>query len=314
MRTFLHRLFYGLLFAIPLMMVTFIIVQASAPGLDTVTVTDRVPAAVSEDELDCKSCHPAFYDAWEQSAHGNATSDPAFRQAWEAKGEPVDCLVCHVTGLNATAGEWEEDGVSCKACHSPITANHPKEPMTADSSAATCGKCHPETYFEWQVSAHSNEGLDCYGCHDPHMTSLKAESPALLCASCHVDRSSNFTHSAHSEQGLTCANCHLVEQDPAADEGSSAKDHSFFVSLESCNSCHVYQMHDPVEAHLEVPTPPEPDAMSAVEHASVFAEPDPVSPIGFATLAGLIGIAFGIVAAPWIEKAQHGLRNKRDEE
>jgi hypothetical protein len=312
MRTILHRLFYGLLFAIPLMMVTFIIVQASAPGQDT--APNSAPVEVSANDLDCQSCHRPFYDAWEQSAHGNATSDPAFRQAWEAQGEPVDCLVCHVTGLNASTGEWEEDGISCKACHSPITANHPKEPMSTDSSAAMCGKCHPDTYFEWQVSAHSNEGLDCYGCHDPHMTSLKAESPALLCASCHRDRSSNYTHSAHSEQGLTCANCHLVELDSTVEEGRSAKDHSFFVSLDSCNSCHVYEMHDPIEVHQEDPTPREPDAMAAVEHAAVFAEPDPVSPLGFSTLAGLIGIALGIVVAPWIDKAQLGLRNKRDEE
>ncbi len=312
MRTFFHRLFYGLLFAIPLMLVTFIIVQASAPGQDSVQAT--VTSAAYADELDCKSCHPAFYDAWEQSAHGNATSDPAFAQAWGTQGEPVECLVCHVTGLNDSTGEWEEDGVSCRACHSPISANHPIEPMAADSSADTCGKCHPETFFEWQVSAHSSEGLDCYGCHDPHMTSLKEESPALLCASCHRDRSSNFTHSSHSEQGLTCANCHLVELDAAAEEGRSAKDHSFFVSLESCNSCHVYQMHDPIEAQVEEPTEPEPDAMSAVEHATVFAEPDPVSPMGFASLAGLIGIALGIVVAPWIDKAQQGLRNKQEEE
>jgi hypothetical protein len=29
------------------------------------------------------------------------------------------------------------------------------------------------------------------------------------------------------------------------------KDHSFFVSLEACNGCHVSQMHEPVEGYVE---------------------------------------------------------------
>jgi hypothetical protein len=37
----------------------------------------------------------------------------------------------------------------------------------------------------------------------------------------------------------------------------------------------------------------------------VTAEPQPTSPFGFAIFAGLIGLAFGIVLAPWLER---GLR------
>jgi hypothetical protein len=32
-------------------------------------------------------------------------------------------------------------------------------------------------------------------------------------------------------------------------------------------------------------------------------EPAPVSPLGFALMAGLVGLAFGIVLVPWLEKA-----------
>ncbi len=44
------------------------------------------------------------------------------------------------------------------------------------------------------------------------------------------------------------------------------------------------------------------DAMAAVVTAPVSAEPQPVSPVGFAIVAGLIGLAVGMVAAPWLEK------------
>jgi hypothetical protein len=39
-----------------------------------------------------------------------------------------------------------------------------------------------------------------------------------------------------------------------------------------------------------------------VELASIAPEPDPVSPIGFSALAGLIGLAGGMVLAPWLER------------
>ena len=39
-----------------------------------------------------------------------------------------------------------------------------------------------------------------------------------------------------------------------------------------------------------------------VQLASVMPEPDPVSPMGFSCLAGLIGLAGGMVLAPWLER------------
>jgi hypothetical protein len=44
---------------------------------------------------------------------------------------------------------------------------------------------------------------------------------------------------------------------------------------------------------------------SVISLASAFPlqnEPDPVSPFGFAVLASLVGMGFGIVVAPWLEK------------
>jgi hypothetical protein len=92
------------------------------------------------------------------------------------------------------------------------------------------------------------------------------------------------------------------------------KDHSFMVSLDSCNGCHVYQMHDPVGVHEVEPTEEPIDPMTSAEASSVLAAPRPVSPLGFALLAGLVGLAAGVVLSPWIERFQNrlDLRDKED--
>jgi hypothetical protein len=114
--------------------------------------------------------------------------------------------------------------------------------------------------------------------------------------------SSNFTHTAHSQQGLTCADCHLSQLSGDPIEGHARRDHSFNVRLDTCNRCHSYEMHDPQKAMDIKPTPQPVDAMAAVVTAPVTTEPQPVSPFGFAIVAGLIGLAAGMVLAPWLER------------
>ena len=43
-------------------------------------------------------------------------------------------------------------------------------------------------------------------------------------------------------------------------------------------------------------------------------EPDPVSPFGFAVLASLVGMGFGIVIAPWLEKWNRRVNNEGKED
>ena len=50
-------------------------------------------------------------------------------------------------------------------------------------------------------------------------------------------------------------------------------------------------------------------------NASVTPEPDPVSPIGFSALAGLLGLAGGMVLAPWLERwYQRTVKHNREDE
>lgn len=292
-KRFLIRLTYGLLFALPLMVLTYAIALASAqePNGDTAGQTT----------LDCKSCHPRFHENWENSAHKNGFSNPVFQAAFQEQGEPGSCLTCHVTGYDPVTETWEEDGITCQACHSPVPENHPKAPMPAERSSKLCGECHEETFFEWQASEHRQQGLDCVGCHSAHTTDMKAKDPAAQCATCHRQRSSNYAHSRHAAEGLTCADCHLATLEDPAQEGHARMDHSFTVRLSTCNQCHAYEMHDPADVHPENPTPVPADALAAVEHP-VSTEPNPVNPLGFASLSGLIGLAAGALIAPWLDR------------
>lgn len=308
MKSVLSRIAYGALFAIPLMLLTYAFAQASPP-------VDINPQDEVSQEQVCKSCHPAFYETWEEGLHGQSFSDPAFQKAWKEGGKPDECLSCHVTGYDSMTGNWDEDGVACARCHNPVPEDHPREAMPVARSSDLCGDCHTETYFQWQASVHRQKDLGCETCHDPHGSQLLVANDEGLCASCHKARSSNFSHTQHSQEGLACADCHMADLGEQVNQAHGNKDHSFFVSLDTCNGCHVYEMHDPVAVHEEEPPAENLDPMASVETSSVLAAPKPVSPIGFALLAGLVGLAAGVVLAPWIERFQNKLdmRNKEDE-
>ena len=87
-------------------------------------------------------------------------------------------------------------------------------------------------------------------------------------------------------------------------------DHSFVPSLDTCNKCHADQMHASGQAvaaaaiKVEVvggtPTLEPSPVVSAV--SPVSNEPSPVSPVGFAAMASMVGLAIGMVLAPWLER------------
>ncbi|MBL7162922.1 MAG: hypothetical protein ISS57_09980 [Anaerolineales bacterium] len=293
----LFRACIAIVFAIPFGLVAVASVQASVS-----------PQEAPPDQ-ECQECHPSVYAVWELSDHGQAMSDPAFAHAWEEQGKPQECLPCHTTGYDATTGTWDADGIVCEACHNPLATNHPDQPMPTDRSVNLCGTCHQETVFEWQVSHHRSADLSCVDCHGQHSTTLKGEDAQALCASCHRDRASGFAHSAHSLEGLMCADCHLSATDGEVGQGHAALDHSFHVKLATCNECHEYDMHDPVDVHtnLEPAADPEPDAMASAANLGVSIDPGPISPIYYALISALIGMAFGLLLAPWIERWYHRL-------
>jgi predicted CXXCH cytochrome family protein len=169
--------------------------------------------------------------------------------------------------------------------------------------------------------------MDCTVCHDPHSAALKqvakasGEDPTFadaseLCITCHNEYSMDFSYSSHHQTGVSCVDCHVnhLELDDRATH--SVPDHSFNASLKSCNTCHKDQMHQSGQAAQTGTAAPEVEtsAEKEVELASVTPEPGPVSPVGFAGLAALIGLAGGMVLAPWLERFYHRAVKNDDEE
>jgi hypothetical protein len=127
---------------------------------------------------------------------------------------------------------------------------------------------------------------------------LTADDISQLCINCHKEHSMTFSYTSHNQKGVTCVDCHVKHfGDPTA---NTIPDHSFNASLASCNTCHAEQMHssaaategtsDPIVVEAQAPT------------VAVTPEPEPVSPMGFSALAGMIGLAGGMVLAPWLER------------
>jgi predicted CXXCH cytochrome family protein len=199
--------------------------------------------------------------------------------------------------------------------------------MPIDASPDLCGKCHSDPRFateNWKLSAHYQRNMTCSMCHDPHTAGMKsvegvqnAQDASNLCANCHKDAMKNFPTSKHAEAGVTCVNCHLGfnignSNVSATDfvNAHKAPDHSFKPTLDTCTACHASQMHAPGQAVAAAaikaeelggtPTPQPTPVATAL--SPVTNQPTPVSPLGFAGLAALLGLAGGMVLSPWLER------------
>lgn len=303
-RTFLKRLLIGLCFALPAALTAFATGKAN-------TADPQVPV-----QKECAECHEIIGSHWADSQHGLATSDPVFQKAWQDAGSPGECLSCHTTGYDPETNTWVSEGIACETCHSPIPTNHPEDIMPTDISSRLCGTCHLQTHEEWADSTHAQEDLSCVRCHNPHTTELRVSDAQELCSTCHNDEVHFFGYTVHAQEGVTCLDCHLQVSDAEMGEGHGARHHTFTVGMETCSNCHTLDMHYPVDretsasnvsANTMLNAMPDLSAtpMSTVlEHSVVQTEtePNPASPVGFALLAGVVGLAFGMILAPWSER------------
>ena len=313
----IERLLIAIMFALFAAGITLVAANALEMG--------HQPASQFTD--DCVSCHTEYQMTWESGAHGQAGDDPVFLEDWTNQGKPGACLVCHTTGFDPETATYKAGGVTCEACHGPANPEHPKEPMAVDRSPDLCGRCHSDTRFGWQdwtVSTHYQRGMDCATCHDPHSASLKtvdvpfgSERPtdavSQLCINCHKEYSMDFSYTSHHKQGISCVDCHVKHLENDERAAHTVPDHSFNASLQSCNTCHSQQMHSPTDTIGDGTSVPA-SAQTEFQLASVTPVPDPVSPIGFSLMAGLIGLAGGMVLAPWLERWYHHAVKHEDNE
>ena len=309
----LERLLIALMFALFAAAMTLVVVQAQDSGPGSPVAPAGAPTAQTPA---CVACHTEFANEWKDGAHGEAISDPVFQNEWTKQGKPGACLVCHVTNYDPATGTWQTDGVSCEACHGPMKADHPKSPMPVDASPQLCARCHSDTRFgwqDWQGSTHYQRGMNCTTCHDPHSASLKMtrainggvayNDASQLCVNCHKDVSMDFPYSVHQKQGVSCINCHVTHTEKAPADAHTVPDHSFKANLDSCNACHASQMHSGSgEAQGAQPANALVSSTQPLEQAGLSPSPNPVSPLGYASLAALVGLAAGMVMAPWLEK------------
>jgi predicted CXXCH cytochrome family protein len=327
----LRRFSIATLFALGITAATYVIAQAGADSHRSVRPIQ--PANQSQPgqqraDIPCSTCHSEFAEAWSSGKHGHATNDPLFNQMWTDQGKPGACLVCHVTGYDPATGTWEQDGVSCAACHGPVPANHSSDPVAnpvpVDRTSDLCGRCHSGDRFniqEWQSSTHFQRGMSCTVCHDPHSATLKTVQgqeevgPSALCINCHSEVSMAFPYSKHNQAGVSCVDCHLRHFTAGSNNDvHSMPDHSFTASITSCSACHADQMHAEVSTAASAQnTPTTPVETSTQSPGVVTSGPSPVSPLGFSGLAGLIGLAGGMILQPWLERFYRRMNKKEAE-
>ena len=293
------RVITGLAFAIFMGLLTFAVTQAQT-----------VPEAYGSD--DCGDCHEAVSTQWENSVHGHASVAETFLAAWTEQDNPPDCLRCHTTGYNAETGSYQKEGVACETCHPSNPEEHPQKIMQTDISSRLCGQCHVDTFAEWETSQHGQEELTCARCHNPHSNELRLGSMQDTCRTCHKEETHFFTFTAHAEEGLLCTDCHLQTKSEPLGDGHSQHSHTFSIGSDTCTVCHNDEMHQP--GNLAAETSGELTMLQAgflvpqSNDANTSPEPSASSPYNFAILAALIGMAFGLVGSPWLERWQQRLR------
>lgn len=193
----------------------------------------------------CATCHSGIVEVWQSTRHAHAFSSPIFQRDWSELGSDVACLECHTTGFDPANGGYVEEGVSCEACHGPFQPGHPQQAMTITPDAELCATCHKSTTDEWKASVHSQAGIQCQSCHNPHSQTPKAETVTALCSNCHKERGDSFTHGTHANAGLECSNCHMYTSPRTEDpiSGLVPTGHTFSVGSDACIGCHQDTVH-----------------------------------------------------------------------
>ncbi len=272
MKKVVSRLIYGLLFALPLMLMTYAIANAGS-------VSSSQAQGVEPPRLSCPTCHQDFDKNFQGSTHQKVAQ------------------------------------MNCLSCHNQVPSDHPKEPVPLDKTGQTCATCHATWYYEWQTSGHRDLGMSCTSCHDPHIAGIKAATPVEQCATCHQEMVQDFAHSSHATKGLTCIDCHMPEDKNPNNPINPRHDHSFKVNISTCNKCHSQDVHSAInlihDNTTDAAAVQTSDALSSAQTLTVSNSPQPVNPLGFATLSGVFGLAAGAILAPWLEHLLRGKKNKQ---
>lgn len=204
-------------------------------------VSEAVPAGEPVDpEDDCGTCHGDVVATWSDSIHAHAYEDEYFQEAWAEQDNDPACLACHTTGFVPATGEYDNEGVSCVACHGEIPSAHPSEPVDGQLAHDACQDCHTTTQHEFEMSLHSTTSMECVTCHFAHDNGLREEESTDLCLNCHGAALDGFVHTTHIEGDLTCRDCHgwIDPNMEVPVTGVGYTGHDFVATLPACVDCH----------------------------------------------------------------------------
>src|SRR5690606_17805167 len=106
-----------------------------------------------------------------------------------------------------------------------------------------------DTLAEWEVSEHGEQGMTCNQCHNPHTAELRQANSQELCNSCHNTEGHYYSFTGHAAEGMLCTDCHLrINDSPdAGTMGHGGRIHTFKIDLQSCNDCHLGDMHSEID-------------------------------------------------------------------
>ena len=216
------------------------LVAAQGAGQPPAHPVGRQPAQTTEPSS-CGECHPDVVAAWQGGPHDLAYSKEHFQQGWASQDNDPACLACHTTGYSPVTGKYEAEGVTCKACHGDLPADHPPKPVDLSQANVVCAECHTVTQAEFRASHHAEVGMQCTSCHYAHSNGLRMETELQQCLNCHGTQLGGFVaHTTHIENGLSCRDCHGYVRPglPIPDDGLGPTGHDFQESIIACLDCH----------------------------------------------------------------------------
>jgi len=156
-------------------------------GLIFLPENDVSPMVMAQPDEDywgpetCETCHPRQYSEWSTTNHSQAFEDPLFREQWEEKGQPGECLECHTTGYDLESNTFQFEGVTCEVCHGAA------DTMSINTTKELCQQCHTGTQAKQiEIGTHGMAGVSCVNCHmynESHTFKPRTEA----CAQCHTE-------------------------------------------------------------------------------------------------------------------------------
>ena len=194
----------------------------------------------------CKACHPASFDSYAASVHGQKGNKRGPSNAGEcatchgdgtahvaagggkgvggirnpggktmaADDKNANCLTCHAGGSKRThwtGSAHQTRGTACTSCH---TMHSPDKVLTKLTQPEVCFTCHKQQRAEANRTFRHPilEGkVACADCHNPHgsigRALMKRDAVVDTCYQCHAEKRGPFVHN-HGPVTEDCTLCH----------------------------------------------------------------------------------------------------------